>query len=303
MDERAVPLLNWLLAAVLALCIIRLWLMPIGSSFWVDEMGTVFVARYGAAHPSLRAAPQVAESIYFFLPRITELVAGTSEAGYRMWSVAAMGTALFFLSRVAAAVIHPQCAWLVVFGCLALRGIDYQAVDARPYALGTCVAAGGVLLLIRWMDSGRLRDGAAFAVAAALLWRVHLVFWPLYLVFALYALGRMAGAETRVSWRQASVVFAVVGVALAPVAWRALAINREAAAHVIAAAPSIGALARSLKFGLIAGVGVGGLVLARLCRPRGDIAWKNPPGSLALIASWWLCQPLCLFAFFVDHGQ
>ena len=121
--SRARPLVDLLLAAVLVLCIVRLWLMPIASSFWVDEMGTVFVARYGASHPSLRAAPQVPESIYYALPRITERIAGTSEAGYRLWSLLAMGAALFLVARVAAAIIHPQCAWFVVFACLSLRGI------------------------------------------------------------------------------------------------------------------------------------------------------------------------------------
>ncbi|HWY49700.1 MAG TPA: hypothetical protein VNX70_20100 [Bryobacteraceae bacterium] len=41
---------------------------------------------------------------------------------------------------------------------LSLRGINYQAADARPYALGTCIAAGSLLLLIRWLDS-RLSHG------------------------------------------------------------------------------------------------------------------------------------------------
>ena len=194
--SRARPLVDLLLVVVLVLCIVRLWLMPIASSFWVDEMGTVFVARYGASHPSLRAAPQVPESIYYALPRITERIAGTSEAGYRLWSLLAMGAALFLVARVAAAIIHPQCAWFVVFACLSLRGIDYQAADARPYALGTCVAAAGVLLVIRWFDSGHMRDGAAFAVVAALLWRVHLVFWPFYLVFFVYAMVRLARGGT-----------------------------------------------------------------------------------------------------------
>ena len=295
--SRAKPLLDLLLALVLTLCIVRLWLMPIASSFWVDEMGTVFVARYGAAHPSLRAAPQVAASIYYALPRITESVVGTSEAGYRIWSLLAMGAALWLIARVAAAVIHPNCAWFVVFACLSLRGIDYQAADARPYALGACVAAAGVLLSIRWLDSGRARDGAAFAVVAALLWRVHLVFWPFYLVFLIYAMVRLGGGSTPVGWRQAVMIFLALGLALLPVASRALTLNREAAAHVIAAPPSLGALSRALKLGLIAGAYAGAWILSGRLGWRLNIAANHPPGSRALILTWWLCQPLCLFAY------
>jgi hypothetical protein len=295
--SRARPLVDLLLVVVLVLCIVRLWLMPIASSFWVDEMGTVFVARYGASHPSLRAAPQVPESIYYALPRITERIAGTSEAGYRLWSLLAMGAALFLVARVAAAIIHPQCAWFVVFACLSLRGIDYQAADARPYALGTCVAAAGVLLVIRWFDSGHMRDGAAFAVVAALLWRVHLVFWPFYLVFFVYAMVRLARGGTPVAWRQAVMIFVALGVALLPVAARALALNREAAAHVIDMPPSVGALSRSLKLGLVAGACAGAWILSGWRGWRVNIAADPPPGSRTLIVSWWLCQPLCLFAF------
>src|ERR1700722_328167 len=288
---------NLLLTAVLVLCIVRLWLMPIASSFWVDEMGTVFVARYGGAHPSLRAAPQVAESIYYALPRLTERIAGTSGAGYRLWSLLAMGAALFLIAPAPAAVIHPQCAWFVVFACLSLRGIDYQAADTRPYALGACVAAGGVLLLIRWLDSGRVRDGAAFAVVAALLWRVHLVFWPFYLVFLIYATVRLARGGTPVGWRQAVMISLALGVALLPVAAHAVALNREAAAHVISPPPSLGALSRSLKLGLIAGACVGAWILSGRRGWRLTLDATHPPGSRALILSWWLSQPLCLFAF------
>ena len=40
------------LFALLCLCILRLWLMPLPSSLWVDELGTVFVVHHGAADPS-----------------------------------------------------------------------------------------------------------------------------------------------------------------------------------------------------------------------------------------------------------
>ena len=47
------------LALLAALCIIRFWVAPLGSSFWVDEMATSFVVNHGASDPTLRVAPQV----------------------------------------------------------------------------------------------------------------------------------------------------------------------------------------------------------------------------------------------------
>src|ERR1700728_1859063 len=194
--ERTLNLLLWLL---LAACITRLWLMPLPSSFWVDEMATVFVVHH-PDHPSFAVAPQVPDSIYYQLPRASESLFGFSEVAYRLPSVLLMGIALFLVAVLAARLIHPGSAWFVVFVCLSMRGINDQAADARPYALGTCIAAASLWFLIRWLDSAHWWDATLFIVLAALLWRVHLMFWPFYIVLALYALVRILRHETRPGW-------------------------------------------------------------------------------------------------------
>ncbi|PYT17840.1 MAG: hypothetical protein DMG59_06240 [Acidobacteria bacterium] len=290
------PAMNVLLQALLLLCIARLWLMPLPSSFWVDEMVTAFVVRFGPTHPSLAVAPQVPASIYYVLPRAAGALFGFSEIAYRLPSVLAMAIALFLIARLAARLICPEAAWFAVFACLALRGINYQAADARPYALGTCVAAASLLFLVRWLDSGGWDEALLFAVFAALVWRVHLIFWPLYLLFAVYALLRLVRGDTRAGWLRAGVVFLLVGLALAPVLRDALPLFREAKAHVIVPPPSALDLVYSLKIGLIAVCGAGAWVLSRVFRSATDrpaASWA----SLTLILGWWLCHPLCLFGF------
>src|ERR1700679_3260968 len=217
--------LNLVLGLLLAACITRLWLMPLPSSFWVDEMATVFVVQHGPNHPSFAVAPQVPDSIYYQLPRAAQSLFGFSEVAYRFPSVLLMGIALFLIARLASRLIHPGAGWFVVFVCLSMRGINDQAADARPYALGTCIAAASLLFLIRWLDWGRWWDAALFIVLAALLWRVHLLFWPFYIVLALYAAVRLvrpeAGYDKR-GWVPLIAIFALVGVALIPVLLDAL---------------------------------------------------------------------------------
>jgi mannosyltransferase len=285
-----------LLPVALFLCLVRLWLMPLPSSFWVDEMGTAFVVHYGAGHPSLAAAPQVPQSIYYWLPRAAEALFGFSEISYRLPSVLAMAAALFLTGRLAARLIHPQAAWFAPIACLALRGVNDQAADARPYALGAAIAAASLLFLVRWLDSGSRRDAALFILCAAALWRVQLVFWPFYGVYALYVLARLARGTARAGWLQVAGVFALLGLALAPVFIHALALFRDAKAHVIAQAPSVYDLGRSLKLGLIAVCGGSACMLSRLFRWPAN---TNLPSwdSLVLIACWWVCQPVCLFGF------
>src|ERR1700722_11906513 len=288
-------IINLLLGLLLAACVTRLWLMPLPSSFWVDEMATVFVVHHGPNHPSFAVAPQVPDSIYYQLPRAAESLFGFSEAAYRLPSVLLMAIALFFIARLGARLIHPGAGWFVVFVCLSMRGINDQAADARPYALGTCIAASSLWFLIRWLDSARWWDGALFVVLAALLWRVHLLFWPFYIVLALYALIRLVRHETRAGWIPTLAIFALLGLALIPVLMDALNLFRYATSHVIVALPTLRDLRLSLKFGLILICGVGGFVLGRVLRwPRVSVFAVN--SSLLLIAAWWLLQPLTLFA-------
>ena len=155
MNAKRFAPLDLLLMRTLACCIVRLWIMPLGSSFWVDETGTYFVVHHGANDPSLRVAPQVAASIYYVLPMRAEKVAGFSEVSYRFFSVLAMAGALAAIGWLAARLIHPYASWFVVFAIMTSRGFNYQADDARPYALGAFVLAISVLC-----PSGGLIPGA-----------------------------------------------------------------------------------------------------------------------------------------------
>jgi len=179
---------------------------------------------------------------------------------------------------------------------MAFKQFNYQAADARPYALGSLVLACGVLLLIRWLDSGRIRDGVYFAAAASLLWWVHLIFWPFYLLFVLYAGFRIYKGQTAAGWRQSLAVFAGVAVAVLPVAIRSLALLRQADAHVVVQAPQFGDLSAELKIGTITGACTIAFFANRY------FGWRSPrvsasSASVLLIAGWWLIDPLALYGF------
>jgi hypothetical protein len=287
--------LNLLLGFLLAASIARLWLMPLPSSFWVDEMATVFVVQHGPHDPSFAVAPQVPDSIYYRLPQAAQSLLGFSEVSYRLPSLLLMGLALFLIARLAARLIAPEAAWLAAFACLSLRGFNDQAADARPYALGTCLVAASLLFLIRWLDSAHWWDAAGFVVSAALVWRVHLLFWPFYLVIGVYAAVRLLRNEARPGWLATLALFAVLGLALVPVLLDVLHLFRQATEHVIVALPTFRDLRISLKFGLILVCGAGAWLLGRLFRwPRPAVSWTTP--GMVLIAAWWLIQPVALFA-------
>jgi dolichyl-phosphate-mannose-protein mannosyltransferase len=285
---------QWLLWLLLAAVIVRVWLMPLGSSFWVDEMATAFVVEQGASHPSFAAAPQVPDSLYYWLPRASVRIFGRSEIAYRIPSVLTMGIALWLVGALAARLIHPDARWFAIFAGLALHGINYYAVDARPYGLGIAVAAAAMWFLVRWLDDTRWMHALAFALFASLLWRIHLLYWPMYLVFGCYAAVRM---NQRVGWKRAAAVFGLVAVALLPVAWRAGGLAREAEAHVFARVPDWREFAHLVRWNLVAICAAA----AWLLRNRGKAALA--PAAVLPIVAWWLVPTVSLFAFSRITGQ
>ena len=284
--------------AILAACIVRLWLMPLTSSFWVDEMVTVFVVRY-PGHPSFAPVPQVPASIYYWLPRLTQHLLGQSEVSYRIPSVLAMGLALFLIGRIAARLIHPRAAWFAIFASLGLHGINYYAADARPYGLGICVASLSVWLLIRWLHASKWIDGLAFVVAASLLWRIQLIYWPVYLGFVIYAALRIARKETKAGLWQTAGLFGILAISLVPVALNALVLFHQASAHVISELPGFREFEHATRWSLVVICTAGCWLVARLFKwPRASVLSGALSGSsLVLIATWWLVQPLALFVF------
>jgi hypothetical protein len=286
-----------LLPLLLAVCLVRLWVGPLPSSFWLDEMATVFVAQQGSGHPSLAdAAPQAWRSWYYPVVRLNGAVFGYSEVATRMPSILAMAGFLVLLAGLARRLIHSEAAWFAVFACLALPGLNYQAANARPYALGMCAFAAALLFLVRWLDFGRWRDGLLFAASAALVEYIHLLFWPSCLVFVLYAAARVARGETPVKGKRAVLVFGLCALALLPVAAQTLSLLRDAHAHVIAPLPSLWQFLRSLELTLVLGCAAALWLIARLRRWRPD-ARKLSLTTIVLIAGWWLCQPVLLCAF------
>ena len=213
--------------------------------------------------PSLAIIAPAIQSVYYWLPRASEAVFGFSEVAERLPSLLALSLALVFIGRLAARLIHPRAAWFAVFARLTLRAFNYEAADARAYALGTCVAAASLWLLIRWLDSGRWLDGILFLAASALLWRVHLVYWPFYFVYAIYFLAR---TDRKASWIQVITISAGLVLALLPVATSALEMSRDAAQHVFAPLPTWSELGETFKIRLVAGCALGAFIYARLRR-------------------------------------
>lgn len=293
-SRRRLTRLDYFLILLLGAFIVRVWFMALPSSLWVDELVTVFVLRF-PGDPSFAAAPQVPQSIYYGLPKISWALLGNSEVALRLPSILAMAAALFFIARLAQRLIHPAAGWIAVFACLAFRNFDYFAVDARPYGFGIAVASAGLFFLIRWLDTARWLDEAVFVILAALLWRIHLFYWPFYPICAVYAAIRLARGETRVNTAQLASAVVLIAGALLPVARTALDISRHADAHTFNELPTLRNLFYLLHGQIVLPLLAVAWILPLVLHRRGLAGWK--PADLALILCWWFAFPVALFVY------
>jgi mannosyltransferase len=185
-------------AAALAL-VLRTWLPPLSSSFWLDELGTVWLTRGSLAETLGRTGDyQGGAPLYYLLLWPVRQLAGVDEAALRSLSVVGMlattglvvllGRRLFGLTTgVVAGVVF-----------LALPMTAFAAVDARPYALALATSAGHALALLAWQDTGRRRFALLQAAAFAATVYLHYLYVPALVAHALFALH----LRSAVPWRR-----------------------------------------------------------------------------------------------------
>src|SRR5581483_9233270 len=88
-EDRLPPGARRLLYALLGLAVIRLWIMPLGASFWIDEAGTLWAVKDGLTEMLRRSAEwHVVSSFYGVVAWGAYTVGGAREFVLRLPSLA-----------------------------------------------------------------------------------------------------------------------------------------------------------------------------------------------------------------------
>jgi mannosyltransferase len=281
---------GFLLAAVLAL-----WLEPLRGSLGIDEAVTYWVVSAGPAETLRRGMDYQFSPVAFFPPWASAALLGPTELALRLPSLLAMLATAFFVAKIASRMWDREAGALAAIVFASERLIAFQAGNARPYALGLATLTGSLLLLLRWLDTGRRREAAGAALLSGLTAHVHPLL-GLALVVHLVVLLRAVLAR-RLTWSRATAMLGLMALFLAPlvVELRSLAGRRAALTYaavpafsdlfaLIAPAETVGAVVLAL----VAGVLVGG-------RPT-TAGIRSDPDAPALTLCWLALPALLLFA-------
>jgi 4-amino-4-deoxy-L-arabinose transferase-like glycosyltransferase len=173
---------------VLGLGIFVLWILPLTSSFWLDETVTAWVVQGDFAQTLHRAFDfQPMFPTYYVVAWLAREIGGMHEWVLRLPSVLAMAAATVLVARLGRRLFDRETGILaaIVFAT-SVHGA-YTATDARPYALGILALVIASLLLIYWLDTGDVRAAAGCVIAAAAVVYVHYLLGVALIAHLVYA--------------------------------------------------------------------------------------------------------------------
>jgi hypothetical protein len=281
-----------ILLVIAALVMGRLWFMPLGNSFWLDETIIAFLIRnnfqetiyktFIVTHPVLFTA------IAWLMRHLSD-----SEIALRLPSVLASVGSLYVLYRLGREAIDRETG--VIFACihLTLMPVAVQAVNARPYALALFFQYVSILWLLRWTRSGKVRHGLLWITAAVLATYFHHLFVMALGTEFLFALV-VTLQRSVLRFRDLAWYGIVAGLGLIPAVPQAVMIARQSRLFAWVPTPSwTDLLIAFLPVSVLVGVC---LIAGFACLNKDWPTWKRPAyASLTLLGALLLAPILVLF--------
>ena len=283
----------YLLLAVLV--VVRLWLLPLNSSFWLDESVTFWSICKGIGVTVSRSQIWPGQNLfYMLLEAVIYRAGGTSEWILRLPSVLAMAATAWVLFRLGTRLFDRETGMLAMLVFVSIDEVVRNAVNARGYAIGLLLVTASMLQLVRWLDTGRARNMAAFVLLASGIPYFQYLFAVIYPVQAAYAWSR-SGTGFTVTRRQALIAGLVVIVLLTPLAWNAVHASRLSGDSSWARTPNPEDLVSAIvppefAVALFATLLVGYLLFRKI----GAQSIAGIPGQTALLILGWMLVPMLL---------
>jgi Dolichyl-phosphate-mannose-protein mannosyltransferase len=285
-----VPFL-WTIAGLAAAV---LWIRPLASSLWTDELGTWWVISGSARDTVTRAeAVQGQSPFYYLIAWAARHVVGPSEIGFRLPSLLFCVIAAFLVFRIAKRLVDVETARIAVIAFVVWPPIAFAASDARPYALATLMAVASTWAVIAWLDRARIQWALAYVVLAAGTSVVHPLFGLVVIPQVVYAVVRIRERSTHA--RPRDVVLSVIGIAVLtiPIGLEVLSLWRRQQDWSIPGNVTVAWMVLILiPPALIGAAIIGGLLAGRSLRLEPSAAAMERSGAVLLLG--WFLVPVAV---------
>lgn len=284
-----------------ALVVVQLWFGLITTSLWLDETGTWWVVKDGAAEAARRAFYWSGQSPFFYwITWLSSRLFGLSEFSLRIPSVLAMAGAIYFLYRIAERLYDSASAAIVAFVFLCMPAVSFQAIDARPYALAMLCLTAATWELLRWMDGRRAVDALGFVIAGTLVVYAHCLMSLGLGAGIIYATVTLRDERRRLAWLGCFCVS--IGLLCLPMLHQLRLFYALRSTHTLTGVPTIGEFLSSFAPGSPAGGLIFGLCICMVVLENTEVVRKWNGRSALLCGAWMLLAPVFFFllAIFSD---
>lgn len=276
-------------AFLFAIALVRCWLMPLRSGFWLDETGTYYMISGNWNQFLERMSVTIQSPLYCGMLWLVYHGVGSSGLILRTPSILAMALAAFLLYRLTARLIYPAAGLTATLIFIAARETGHLAYQARPYSLMIAVVLASVLYFWRWLDKRHGLDGALCIVFLAAAFYSHPTCGLMVFVYAL-VIAREALSERTLAWKQIALGVALLAILCFPVLPYYRSAAGSASTFSFAASPDLTGV-----FDFFNGINGGALILgvAVMYLIFSRVEWLAPPVSRrsGLMVTTWLTLP------------
>jgi Dolichyl-phosphate-mannose-protein mannosyltransferase len=283
-----------LLVGILFMLVGALWLLPLGSSLWLDETGTFWIVQGGFGQTIHRALESSGSIPYFVVVWLFKTIGGSSEVVLRLPSIISMGVATYLLYRLGKRLFDREAGILAAIVFVASGWIVFEAGDARPYAMALMAMIASFYFLVRWLDEGRPLDAVLYVAASALTVATQYLIALALLAGIPYALQRR-GRTTRVTTKHLVLAWSAIAILALPVLPNLISLWKEKASH----ASVVDATPGTVVHFLFPSVVVVSVAIAYLAgRWFGPFRVKVQPAAPStgwLLGAWFVVSPVILF--------
>jgi uncharacterized membrane protein len=180
--------LHYFLLFIYLVVVFRLWIMPLGTSFWIDETVTYWNVMKGTSEVLRRSAACAGQfQLYMFITALSAKFFGLNEIGLRLPSIVASIGSSWLMFRIGQRFSDTETGIFAAIFFVCFPEISIYATSARSYSLVILFSLLAVWQLIKLHDTGEWRHVAGYTVAAALMIYMHYITAPFLIVLLLYS--------------------------------------------------------------------------------------------------------------------
>lgn len=181
---------NQFLWGALGASLVRLWVFPLSTSFWLDETLTASSVRDGPAAILNTWDVRYQPVVFSLFEWVVSLAGGTSEIALRLPSLLAGIASLFVLTKIGSAVGDRETGLIAAFLFATWPQVLVEIPNARPYSLALLFSLLAILWLVKWLQGGRRRDLWLWSLCSVVAACFHSLFVILMAIEAAVALFR-----------------------------------------------------------------------------------------------------------------